>query len=101
MKVCFIIGAMNYSGAEKVLSIIMGELADQGEDISVILLEQAYGLKETLGKIKTFGAKADGSTISRLSKRWYYIRKNVQEINPDVVVSFGSVCNVNSIMSLI
>ena len=101
MRICFVIGAMNYSGAEKVLSIVMGELAKKGNEVAVILLEQPYEVRETVDSIKTFGAKATGNRISRLLKRWKYIEKNVHEIKPDIVVSFGSVCNVNTIMSLL
>lgn len=101
MRICFVIGAMNYSGAEKVLSIVMGELAKKGNEVAVILLEQPYEVRETVDSIKTFGAKATGNRISRLLKRWKYIEKNVHEIEPDIVVSFGSVCNVNTIMSLL
>ena len=86
MRICFVIGAMNYSGAEKVLSIVMGELAKKGNEVAVILLEQPYEVRETVDSIKTFGAKATGNRISRLLKRWKYIEKNVHEIKPDIVV---------------
>ena len=51
MRICFVIGAMNYSGAEKVLSIVMGELAKKGNEVAVILLEQfraffGFGIQE-------------------------------------------------------
>lgn len=100
MKICFVVGSLSYSGAEKVLSIIMHELANRGQDVSVILLQQAFGNNGKTGQINTFGAKSQGSRQRRLINRWKYIRRIVLQIRPDIVVSFGSVCNVNTIMSL-
>lgn len=75
MRICFVIGAMNYSGAEKVLSIVMRELAKKGNEVAVILLEQPYEVRETVDSIKTFGAKATGNRISRLLKDGNILRR--------------------------
>ena len=96
MRICFVIGAMNYSGAEKVLSIVMGELAKNGNEVAVILLEQPYEVRETVDSIKTFGAKATGNRISRLLKRWKYI-----DFFKDCFCNKGSVQSTYSIHSLL
>lgn len=101
MNICFVIGAMKFSGAEKVLSIIAKELLENNNSVSVILLEQEYSVIGDEDGIITYGAKASGNKISRLLHRWSYIRKNVKKINPDIIISFGSVCNVNMLSALL
>lgn len=100
MNICFVIGTMKFSGAEKVLSIIAKELLKNKNRVSVILLEQDYSIIGNEEGIITYGAKANGNKISRLLHRWSYIRKNVNKINPDIIISFGSVCNVNMLSAL-
>lgn len=95
MHACFVIGAMNYSGAEKVLSIIMKELVQRGNEVSVILLEREYGISECIDGIHVFGAKACGNKIQRIRQRRALIRRCIREINSDIVISFGFVCNIN------
>ena len=100
MKICFVIGSMKFSGAEKVLSIIAKELLENNNEVSVILLEQDYFIRGNEDGIITYGARANGNKVNRLMRRWSYIRKDVNVINPDIIISFGSVCNVNMLSSL-
>lgn len=101
MKIAFVIGSLSFSGAEKVLSIVAQELFNQGNDIHVILLEKEKGLVEVEQNLMTYGAKTTGMRLIRLFSRWSVIRDTLKTINPDVVVAFGSVCNVNTIMATI
>lgn len=101
MKICFVIGSMRFSGAEKVLGIIASGLVENGHNVSTILLEQNFDVLGNENGIDTYGAKATGNKFTRLFNRWNYIRKNIKTINPDVVISFGSVCNVNMLASLL
>lgn len=101
MHICFIIGAMNYSGAEKVLTIISRELYDKGNKVSIILLDKEKGEFEDVDGINTCGVKESGSRINRIVHRWKNIRERIIQIKPDVIVSFGFVCNVNSVPALI
>lgn len=101
MNICFVIGAMKFSGAEKVLSMIAKELLGNNNRVSIILLEQEHSIIGDEEGITTYGAKANGNKISRLLRRWSYIRKNVKKINPDIIISFGSVCNVNMLSALL
>lgn len=98
--ICFVIGAMNYSGAEKVLSIVANEFAAKRYRVSVILLEDEVGSVRSENGITTYGAKATGNKISRILTRWKNIRNVIKQLSPDVVVSFGSVCNVNTIPAM-
>ena len=99
MKICFVIGSMNYSGAEKVLSMIVDEIKHE-HDVHVVLLEMEFGACSVENGVSLHGARADGSRIRRLLKRWNNIGAIVAELQPDIVVSFGYVCNVNTIMAL-
>lgn len=96
MHICFVIGAMNYSGAEKVLTTISRNLYISGEKVSIILLEKEAGI-ENLDGIDIYGAKTKGNRIQRVVNRWKNIRGIIKSISPDVIVSFGYVCNVNTV----
>ncbi len=101
MHICFIIGEMNFSGAEKVLSIVANELSIREHEISIILLKDKYGSVNKYDNYTTYGVNiTNANRISRIFRRLSNIRKMVCEISPDVIVSFGYVCNVNSISSL-
>lgn len=101
MKVCFVIGSLKYSGAEKVLGIICQELKIKEHDISVVLLEKEEGSIDVIDGIKTYGAKSVGGRLTRILKRFGKIRKCIKMICPDIIVSFGTVCNVNVVPSII
>lgn len=101
MRICFVIGALKFSGAEKVLSIIMEELARYDVEVHVILLEKDYGLPEKENGLWMHGAKAHGSRIFRIFNRWSLIRNIVRDSKPDIIVSFGFVCNINTLASLL
>lgn len=99
MRICFVIGSMNYSGAEKVLSMIADEMK-HSNDVHVILLERAKGAASIENCISIYGAKSNGSRMHRIIARWNSIESLIDHIHPDIVVSFGYVCNVNAIMAL-
>ena len=101
MHICFIIGAMNYSGAEKVLTIISRELYDKENKVSIILLDKKKCEFEDVDGINICGVKETGSRINRIVHRWRNIREKIKQIKPDIIVSFGFVCNVNSVPALI
>lgn len=100
MRICFVIGSMSFSGAEKVLTMITNEIK-KTQDIHIILLNRQNGNESEEDGISLYGVKAEGSRFKRLSNRWSNIRKAVKKIAPDIVVSFGYVCNVNTIMSML
>jgi glycosyltransferase involved in cell wall biosynthesis len=101
MKICFVIGSMSFSGAEKVLSALVSRMAKQGYEIHIILLQEKHGKQEYKKNINLYGAYTKGHKLARIFNRLRLIRKNVRSINPDLVVSFGYVCNINSIAALL
>ncbi len=100
MRVCFVVGKMSFSGAEKVLSIVAKSLVDQGDDVHVLLLQKENGYYSEEENLKIHGVKPSGNKIKRVITRFSNIRKTVKGINPDVVVSFGYVCNNNTIIAM-
>lgn len=100
MRVCFVIGSMNYSGAEKVLSMIVDEIKHL-HDVHLILLEKEQGTSSKEDGVTIYGAKTRGSRVHRILERWSSIRAVADTVRPDVVVSFGYVCNVNTLMALL
>ncbi len=101
MRISFIIRTMSYSGAEKVLSIISDELANMGHQVSVLLLGESNGVKNTIGNINTYGVKSTCGGLKGTFERWKNIKNAAKQISPDVVISFGFVCNINMISALI
>ena len=100
MRVCFVVGKMSFSGAEKVLSIVAKSLVEQGDDVHVLLLQKEYGYYAKEENLKIHGVKPSGNKFKRVITRFSNIRKTVKGINPDVVVSFGYVCNNNTIIAM-
>ncbi len=100
MKVCFLIGSMSFSGAEKVLSSLTNELAKIGYDIHIILLKEKPGVYEHSKNITIHGVYTNGKRINRIINRIKLIRSSIKIIKPDLVVSFGYVCNINSVISM-
>lgn len=101
MKICFVIGSLSYSGAEKVLSALISEMERKKHEIHIILL-QNQGEKNKLSEnIYSYGAFTEGNKLSRILKRSRLIRKRIKNINPDIVVSFGYVSNINTIPSML
>src|SRR4051794_9482981 len=101
MKICFVIGSMSFSGAEKVLSALVKRMAKQGHEIHIILLQEKPGKQEYQKNIILYGAYSEGHRVTRVLNRIRLIRKNVRSIAPDLVVSFGYVCNINCVTAML
>lgn len=101
MKICFLIGSMSFSGAEKVLSALVYRMADLGHDIHIILLQENKGMKKIKDNITLYGAYSTGSKLTRIFNRLLLIKNNVNDISPELVVSFGFVCNINAVAALL
>lgn len=101
MKICFVIGAVKYSGAENVLSSIIKGLRSKGHEISIILTRQKEPVIKEENGITRFGVYTEGRVLARKINRIKKIRRTIQLHPVDVVVSFGYVCNSYTIPALI
>lgn len=105
MKLCFAIGSLSYSGAEKIMYHLLKELKSRGHEVSVILIacEEAYDNIDLEG-IKQFAIfdreeEANRNRFARIYKRQQRIRKVLLENEFDLVVSFGVRYNLDVIQA--
>lgn len=99
MNICFCIGTLSYSGAEKIMLNLIKEFYKRSHAVSVILLScsQPYEFLEGINQYPLYNIE-DASiknTIVRVIKREKRIRKVIKEGNFDIVVSFGVKFNID------
>lgn len=99
MKVCFVIGTLYFSGAEKIARYLIDALKTRGHDVGLILLSRAEPYDDLKG-INQFPVLQSGNRFIRFIKRHKAIRNVVEKENFDVVVSFGSNCNIDTMEAL-
>lgn len=97
MRIAFFIGSMGRGGAERVISILANEYADQGWDVDILMLlanRVEYDLRPEINIISLVGSSENyaKNALSWITK----IRKYVRTIKPDRVVSF--VGRVNAVV---
>ena len=84
MKILFTIRSLTGGGAERVVSVLSGLLADVGEDVHIITYktsERDYSISEKV-QIHEMPQRKD-STITK-GMRIFDMRKIIKEIHPDV-----------------
>ena len=98
LKICFVIGNLSYSGAEKILYYLILQLYKEF-DISVILISCEKKTKELPKEVKQYPIfnknEEVGNRIIRTHKRKNRIRKIIRENDFNVVVSFGVKFNLD------
>ena len=101
MKICIVIGTLNYSGAEKIVSNIISSLYNEYE-IEVVLL--ACDQPSDKFPIKQYplyiDEKKHTNRISRTLKRIKLMREIIKKAEYDLVVSFGCKYNLDVVMSM-
>lgn len=102
MRICFIIGTLTFSGAEKVLTALASHFADLGHDVHVVLTLPGEGDVSSPNRpFHTHRLVADGVRPVRILKRLTRIRGIVATVAPDVSISFGYSNNINTIPALV
>ena len=85
MRIMFVVAALRYGGAERVISILSKEMIASGNEVGIYLTypstESVYSLDPN---VQIFSAKQGRSNLDLLKD----IRKTVKTYNPDVVVPF-------------
>lgn len=100
MKIGFIIGTLNYSGAEKIARYLIEALHnDYGHEIGLFLLS-GEGPYEEFPYVKQFPIKAKGNMVTRVLKRQKQIRDIAKREKYDVIVSFGVKFNLDAMEAL-
>ncbi len=99
MKVGFIIGTLNFSGAEKIARHLINSLHnDYSHDIGIILFSNEY--YEEFSYANQFTVVPKGNAFSRVLKRQNQVRAIVEKEKFDVVVSFGVKFNLDVMEAL-
>lgn len=99
MKIGFIIGTLNFSGAEKIARYLIESLhKDHGHEVGLVLLSN--NTYPEFDYIKQFNVETTGNVIFRLFNRQKQIRRIVENEKFDVVVSFGVKYNLDVMESL-
>ncbi len=94
MKIVFFIGSMGRGGAERVISILSNEYAENGWDVDIVMMlqnEVGYQLHPNIRTISFAGSSA--SYIKNVPHWLMSIRKYLRKEKPDRVVSFAGRIN--------
>lgn len=98
MNICFSIGTLAYSGAEKIMYYLVKEFEKKGDTVSLILLssKEPFGGLDNIKQYPIYGEYCDKKNrFSRTLECHKAIRKIVHENKFDVIVSFGVIFNID------
>ena len=93
MKIIIVSGSLNRGGAERVISILSGELVKRGWDVTILTIlsnKCGYQLNPKI-KVRDLSRKGSFFLVPRLAKA---VRKVIIEQKPDAVVSFMIAVNI-------
>ena len=99
MKINFLISSLSGGGAEKVVTILSKQFAENGHDGTVLSLEekpQFYDVDEKVGLIR-YENKYRGS--KKIFKQYSAVKKFIRENTEGINISFLSRCNLLSAVS--
>lgn len=100
-RIAFVIGSMGRGGAERVISILANDYAQNGWEVDILLLlrnECAYELSSTINVIDVSGDRT--SRWLRLPMWIGGIRRYAKQYRPNVVVAFAARINIITQVSL-
>lgn len=103
-RVVFVIGSLRYSGAERVLLCIANYLAAKGRDVGILLLQPESGgtYNDRLNsRIRCQEAVVCGNVLTSKIRRLLKIRTQIKKMAPDIIISFGNVCNTNTLAAML
>ncbi len=91
MKILFVMQTIRVHGAERVASILTGQLADMSHDVYLICTGFERGDEYPLSQNVhlDFIPDASGSRLHLMFVRIRYIREKIAEIKPDCIVSLA------------
>jgi len=103
-KVVFVISSLGKGGAERVVSSLANSLCNKDYDVSVILVTANRIVYKVDERIKIYNLNGEGinkkTFIGRMRTRIKNIKKTINAINPDVVVSFLSSINIETAFAM-
>ena len=99
MKIGFIIGNLDYSGAEKIARHLITALIAKGHELGVILLSRKEPYNDLQG-VSQYPIFVTGNRFVRVLTRQSKIKKIVKDAGFDVVLSFGVKFNLDAMEAL-
>ena len=100
MKIGFVIGTLNYSGAEKIARLLIEALHKKyGHEIGLIIIS-GEGPYPEFPYVKQFPIITEGNKYLQVYKRQKRIREIVTNEQYDVVISFGVKFNLDTMEAL-
>jgi glycosyltransferase involved in cell wall biosynthesis len=101
MRMTLVISSLARGGAERVMSILASAWAEQGKQVTLLLLDQgdtpAYTLHSAV-EVKSLGLYAHSSSfvqgLARNFSRIRVLRRAIRDSRPDIVMSLGDSTNV-------
>ncbi|MEK4751963.1 glycosyltransferase family 4 protein [Priestia sp. FSL R5-0597] len=95
MKIVLIMGAFSFGGAERVMCNLANHLSENNHNVTLITLynkEQCYPLHDNVHIVNGLNFRSKVKAISLL-------RKQIETLSPDVVMSFMTHINILTIIS--
>lgn len=99
MRICFVIGSLSYSGAEKIMCYLIDSFKIKN-DVSVILMAEdaEYDFLQGVKQYPIYDKnEVNEGRIYRTLKREKIIRNIVEKERFDIIVSFGVIYNIDLI----
>ena len=97
-KLCFVITCLGRAGAERVMSILINQSAKAGHEVFAVLTgttEVDYEIDERVKIYKVPELLKNGNRgILRATEKVSVIKRILLDIQPDLVVSFITICNI-------
>lgn len=105
-KIAFIISGLGQGGAERVMTTVANECTDEGYDVEIIAgysNHPAYNINKNI-KVHYVGYKRLNFEnlfilIKPIYERIFSLKKVINKVNPDILISFGDATNIQSIMA--
>lgn len=90
MKILFVTGTLTHGGAQRVISVVSGKLAELGHDVSLIIYKKFENEYHTHERVKRFYLAENEEVYEKISgfRRVIMLRRLLRKIKPDVAVGF-------------
>jgi glycosyltransferase involved in cell wall biosynthesis len=103
-KIVFIISSLGSGGAERVVSILANGFFNRGYNVSIVMVVNHNISYEISDRINLIALDCNDSNkksaFARYEERLVKIKKAVNRIQPDIVVSFMSTINIDVCLAL-
>ncbi len=103
--IAFVISSLGSGGAERVVSVLSDEFSKVGIETTVIMVHNSNVYYQVSDKVRLVGLECERDnslgTLKRNAIRLRKIRRAVEEVNPDAVISFMAETNIDVCMALL